>query len=120
MSKYGWSADSKTDRELYEKYGPSVHQICQEEIEKAKERVRRILTRTADGKYVFTADHLTAEKLMDWVETGDGSRVAARCSACHHRELNPAGTAHCLQIVPTDKEPWSTVCGCTNKYHADA
>lgn len=42
MSNYGWSSDARTDAELQEKYGDSVHKLCARNIRKYKIMTRNI------------------------------------------------------------------------------
>jgi len=92
VSDYGWSSDPQTDRELYEKYGASAHEICARSL-----RSWKIMTRNLAkvlGKY------LPAEVLEDCIRV-DGRAICDTCRLPYfdHPEVAPTFHVGCDQKV---------------------
>jgi hypothetical protein len=85
MSAHGWSSDPETDRELREKYGPSIHESCALKI-----RSYQVMTR-----------HLAAV-LKKWIPMAaleecvrvSGEAVCSKCRLPFREHLEVAPTFH--------------------------
>lgn len=95
MSQYGWSSDPKTDRELYEKYGPSVHEPCARRDRGYRILLRRIAERVKAW--------IPPEALLDCIRAG-GNGVCPTCGLEIREHLEVAPTFH----IGCHGEIWKT------------